>query len=299
MEKKTFVVEVKRNSLDDGPGVRTVVFFKGCPLGCVWCQNPETKSAAQEIAWTSDDCIGCGTCVDVCDANAVAFAGGYPINRSRCTLCGVCVEQCRGRALKFAGREYSINELVKLIIKDEVFYRNTGGGLTLSGGEPTLHSEYLEQLLPPLKTRDIHVCLETCGLYARDNFEQRILPYVDLVYFDLKLFDSAAHRFYCRAGNEIILANFAALTRQKTVELVPRIPLVPGITATVDNLKKLRDYLVSLGLSHVELLPYNPLWQSKLTTLGLKSEYERSTWMDQEEKETVREIFKLFDFEEF
>ena len=229
----------------------------------------------------------------------IRAGNGYPIDRRRCTLCGACVTACRGGALSLVAREYSSEELTALIARDEVFYGNTGGGLTLSGGEPTLHTAYLERLLPEVKGRGLHIGLETCGHYARASFERSILPFVDLVYFDLKLFDPAAHQRFCRADNALILENFASLSRQGVVELVPRIPLVPDITATAENLNALRDYLTSLGHSRVELLPYNPLWQSKPATLGGVSEYTRSTWMDPQEVQQARDIFQEFELNDF
>jgi pyruvate formate lyase activating enzyme len=296
----TLIADIKRNSLDDGPGIRTLVFFKGCPLNCVWCQNPETKTPAQEIIYKQEKCQGCGECRKACKENALNFtAGGYPFDRSRCTMCGACVRACPEEALAFAGRTYKEEELVNILAKDAVFYRNTGGGVTLSGGEPGMHPAYLRRLLPLLKEQGINICMETCGQYDRHSFEESILPFLDIVYFDLKLFDASEHARFCGIGNKAILANFEALLAEKKVELLPRIPLVPGITTTDENLTALRDYLSGLSLNKVELLPYNPLWLSKLDALGLKPEYGRRTWMDPGEKGHVKEIFKGFEINVF
>lgn len=295
----TLIVDIKRNSLDDGPGIRTIIFFKGCPLSCVWCQNPEAKLATQEISFSKEDCLNCKKCLEVCDKGAVDFSYDYRIDRDKCDLCGKCIEICPNEALKFAGKEYDIKTLSKLVLKDKIFYDNSGGGVTLSGGEPTLHMDYVHQLLKELKNENIHICLETCGHYNRETFNELILPYLDLIYFDLKIFDSNLHKKYCGVSNEIILQNFEALIKNNDVEILPRIPLIPKITATKENLEDLKNYLKSLKIKKIGLLPYNPLWISKTETIGIKAEYSRSSWLEKEEKEEIKKIFSNFKFKDF
>lgn len=295
----TLIVDIKRNSLDDGPGIRTVIFFKGCPLSCVWCQNPETKSSTQEISFNKEDCLNCKKCLEVCDKGALDFSYEYRIYRDNCTLCGKCIEVCPNKALKFVGKEYNIKTLSKLVLKDKVFYDNSGGGITLSGGEPTLHMDYVHQLLKEIKKYKIHICLETCGYYKREKFDKLILPYLDLIYFDLKVFDSTLHKKYCGLSNEIILQNFEELIKNKKVEILPRIPLIPKITATNKNLANLKKYLQTLKIKKIGLLPYNPLWLSKTKTIGVKAGYNRSSWLDKEEKKVIKDIFSDFQFRDF
>ncbi len=295
----TLIVDVKRNSLDDGPGIRTIIFFKGCPLSCVWCQNPETKLATQEISFSKEDCLNCKKCLEVCDKGAVDFSYDYRIDRDKCNLCGKCIGICPNEVLKFAGKEYDIKTLSKLVLKDKIFYDNSGGGVTLSGGEPTIHMDYIHQLLKELKKENIHICLETCGYYNRETFNELILPYLDLVYFDLKIFDSNLHKKYCGVSNEIILQNFEDLIKNKNIEILPRIPLIPKISATNENLEKLERYLRSLQIGNIGLLPYNPLWLSKTESLGLKAGYNRSSWLEKEEKEKIKKIFSNFEFKDF
>lgn len=295
----TLIVDIKRNSLDDGPGIRTIIFFKGCLLSCIWCQNPETKQSIQEISFNMEDCQNCGKCLEVCDKGAVDFSYDYRIHRDKCSLCGKCIEICPNKALKFAGKEYDIITLSKLVLKDKVFYDNSGGGVTLSGGEPTIHMDYIHQLLKELKKENIHVCLETCGYYNRETFNKLILPYLDLVYFDLKIFDSNLHKKYCGVSNEIILQNFEDLIKNKNIEVLPRIPLIPKITTTNENLEKLEKYLRSLQIGTIGLLPYNPLWLSKTESIGIKAEYNRSSWLEKEEKEEIKRIFSNFEFKDF
>ena len=296
---ETLIVNIKRNSLDDGPGIRTSIFFKGCPLSCVWCQNPETKSPSQEISFDKENCIKCKKCLEVCSNKAISFSNKYRINRNKCNLCGDCIYVCQNDALKFAGKAYDIEELYEKIVRDKPFYDNSGGGVTFSGGEPTFHIDYLNKLLKSLKKDDIHVCLETCGYYNRDKFNNLILPYLDLIYFDLKIFDPDIHKKYCKVSNERIFQNFEELINNNKVEILPRIPLIPKVTATKDNLLKLANYLKEKNIKKIGLLPYNPLWISKSETLGKKAEYTRSNWLNQKEKKIIKEIFSGFEFRDF
>ncbi len=296
---ETLIVNVKRNSLDDGPGIRTVIFFKGCPLSCIWCQNPETKSPSQEISFDKENCIECKKCFEVCSNKAISFLYKYRINRNKCNLCGNCIEVCQNEALKFAGKKYDIETLYEKIIRDKPFYDNSGGGVTFSGGEPTFHIEYLNKLLKKLKKDNIHICLETCGYYNRENFNNLILPYLDLIYFDLKVFDPKIHKKYCSVSNERIFQNFEELINKNQVEVLPRISLIPKITATKNNLLKLANYLKGKNIKKISLLPYNPLWISKSETIGKKAKYTRSNWLNQKEKIVVKKIFSNFKFREF
>ena len=277
------IINIKRNSLDDGPGIRTVIFFKGCPLSCVWCQNPESKQRDQEISYEVNSCVKCRACEQACSEEAINQDFSYPIIKDRCNLCGKCVEACDFNALSFVGTKYTINELVNIIRKDKVFYDNSNGGLTLSGGEPTLYPDFLYELLQKIKAEEIHICLETSGYYNRNEFEVKILPFVDLIYFDLKLFDKDNHLKYCNVPNTRILKNFEDLLK-KDVEVLPRIPLIPGITTDNQNLTRFAEYLKSLDIKKIGLLPYNPLWVSKINSLGIKASYSHSEWMKKDEK---------------
>ena len=295
----TLIVNIKRNSLDDGPGIRTVIFFKGCPLSCIWCQNPETKLRNQEISFSKDDCLNCKKCLEVCEMHAIDFSYEYRINRDKCNLCGKCIEICPNQALKFAGSEYDIKTLTKLILEDKVFFDNSGGGVTLSGGEPTVHMEYVHQLIKELKKENVHICLETCGYYNIEKFNNLILPYLDLIYFDLKIYDSELHKTYCKASNEIIVKNFEELIQNKRIEILPRIPLIPNVTSTKINLMSLANYLKSQNIKKIGLLPYNPLWLSKTETIGKEKEYTRKKWLTKKEKEEIKDIFIEFEFKDF
>ncbi|MCL4424306.1 MAG: glycyl-radical enzyme activating protein [Firmicutes bacterium] len=302
------IVEIKRNALDDGPGIRTVIFFKGCPLACVWCQNPEAISPFRQIMYSPGDCLGCRTCEKTCPQGAIKIPtpptrgrrdllasavgpGVDPINRELCQACGLCAENCPSSGLRPLGRYYSVDQLVAEVMRDEPFYRNSGGGVTLSGGEATLHPRYLGAFLPRLKERGIHVILETCGYYHRPSFEQHLLPYLDLIYFDLKLIDSEEHKKYTGRANRIILDNFQALLASGAVPVLPRIPLIPGITTSENNLAGLAAFLRRLGVAKVALLPYNPLWVTKADNLGRPTPYRHSSWMTEEERAKCARFF--------
>lgn len=298
--KNAYVVDIKRNSLDDGPGIRSVVFFKGCPLTCVWCQNPETCSRAQEIVYEAENCIGCQECMKSCKYGAINIRpdGAYPIDAKKCIQCGDCTDACITKTLRFVGKHYTVNELVKYLLRDRVFYKNSGGGVTLSGGEPSLNMEYVSELAARLKEEGIHICIETCGAYPREKFEKLLLPYLDLVFFDIKIFDEEDHRKYCGASNKNILENFRAL-KAAGVNVLPRIPLIPDVTATEKNLREIRAFLEECGVNELGLLPYNPLWQSKLKTIGQTARYTRAEWMSKEEKDAVKRIFEGFKYRDF
>jgi len=298
MTEKPLIVDIKRNALDDGPGIRTLIFFKGCPLSCVWCQNPEAKFPAMELSFDCDKCIECEMCLTKCELNAIDFDYEYRIYRNLCNLCGACIKICPNDALKFVGKKYSIDELTKIILKDKIFYDNSGGGVTLSGGEPLSRIEYVHELLIKLKKNNIHICIETCGFYNRSKFNELILPYVDLIYFDLKIYNQKLHIQFCEESNEKIHENFEDLLK-KNKEILPRIPLIPKITVTDENLEALATYLRSLGQFKIALLPYNPFWLDKLEKIGVKPLYTYSKWLTKGEKEKIKAIFSDFEFKDF
>lgn len=295
--KRPLVAEIKRNSLDDGPGIRSVVFFKGCPLHCVWCHNPECIETGPELIYRSSSCVGCGGCRKVCPENAVGPAGPAAIDRSKCTLCGACVEECPSGSLSLIGKYYFVPELVTELGRDQAFYRNSGGGVTLSGGEPTLVIAYAAELARELKARGIPVLLETGGDFDWDRFQEKLLPHLDQIYIDLKLVDRETHLRYTKRDNDRILANLARLIAQTQVPVLVRVPLIPGITATPENLTAVARWLSDHGRSKIALLPYNPLWLAKAQGLGKTLAYDRAVWMTPEERAAVKKIFSGFELE--
>jgi len=299
MTEKTLIVDIKRNALDDGPGIRTLIFFKGCPLSCVWCQNPEAKSPFKELYFDKELCAECGKCLEACDQNAIKFDYKYRIDRSICNLCGNCIDSCSNKALKFVGKTYTIKELMNITLKDKIFYDNSGGGVTLSGGEPLYHMDFVHNLLKELKKEEIHICIETCGFYNKNKFDELIQPYVDIIYFDLKLLDPNLHAQYCKVSNERILENFETLIKKQNIEVLPRIPLIPNITDTSENLRKVATYLKSLQIKKIWFLPYNPLWLFKQEKIGIKPLYTHSEWISSKKKEKIKTYFLDFDYNDF
>ncbi len=297
-ERSALILEIRGNSLDDGPGIRSVVFFKGCPLSCLWCHNPESKRVSVEIAHDAMECVGCGSCISVCAEGALSKKNARFIDRARCTLCFKCTEVCPSGALSRVGREMPVDEVLREALRDKPFFDTSGGGVTLSGGEPAMHMEYAARLLRALKENGVHTLIETCGYFEFGEFETMLLPYLDTVYFDVKIIDSRRHRAYTGAGNERILENLQGLHRiaaGSSFSLLPRTPLVPGITDTEENLEGIARFLRGLGMRSVMLLPYNPLWREKAAKLGIEhpdqGRKEMTRFMDKEWLRRCSEIF--------
>jgi pyruvate formate lyase activating enzyme len=295
--RRPLVAEIKRNSLDDGPGIRSVVFFKGCPLSCVWCHNPECAEAAQEIIFRQDACIGSRGCLAVCPEGAIGEAGPAGIDREKCTLCGECAEECPTGALSVIGRYYPVEELAELLLRDKPFYDNSGGGVTLSGGEPTLAMDYTAELARSLKRRGVQVLIETCGDFDWERFARKLLPHIDIVYVDMKLESEPSHERFAGRGNARIKANIERLLAEPSVEVLVRVPLIPEVTATRENLEAVADWLAQRGVGRIALMPYNPLWLAKARGLGRSLAYTRDSWMNEVEREAARAIFAGFEIE--
>jgi len=263
------IFNIRHFSLDDGPGIRSTVFLKGCPLSCIWCHNPESMSREPEIAFHAQRCIRCGDCSAVCEERAIDLSCEERVVRDRCTACGKCADACPSLALSRVGEYYSPDDLAVLLLKDRIFYQTSGGGVTFSGGEPVLHAEYLEAVMKQLKQEDIHIAVQTSGMFDMATFRSRLLPYIDLIYYDIKLFDTKRHREYTGMDNTGILDNFSQLLRAGTA-LIPRVPLIPGITDTEENLTHIAGFLKDAGCNVCELLPYNPGAVAKRTAIGMR-----------------------------
>jgi pyruvate formate lyase activating enzyme len=261
------VFDVQRFSLHDGPGIRTVVFFKGCALACDWCHNPEALHAAPELAYYEEQCLeGCTRCEDVCPEGAILPRRSDRVDFARCTACGKCVEVCPGRALRLVGRHWTAPELLEEVLRDRPFYESSGGGVTLSGGEPVLHAAFLGELLPLLRAEGVHVALETCGAYPFDMLAP-LLPCIDLVLFDVKLVDAERHARHTGRENAGILHNLERLLCEE-VPVEVRMPVVPGRNDDDANVADTAALLARHGIGSLTLLPYNHLWEAKLPRLG-------------------------------
>jgi pyruvate formate lyase activating enzyme len=280
--KIPLILEIKGNSLDDGPGIRSVVFYKGCPLSCVWCHNPESKKVTAEISFDANICIDCGSCRDVCPKNALSCNNPFYIDRSKCDLCLLCVDACPSGALDRVGKTMSVDDILRKILPDKPFFDTSGGGVTLSGGEPTLHMKFSSLLLRAFKQNNIHTLLETCGYFDFNRFMELLYPYIDIVYFDIKIIDGATHKKYCGVPNEKILDNFTRLAdvaKKDGKIILPRTPLIPDITDTEKNIKDIAAFLKSLNISEAALLAYNPLWHEKSDKVGVNDPYKNNKIM--------------------
>ena len=298
MKHSPIILDIKGNSLDDGPGIRSVVFFKGCPLSCAWCHNPESKKPGPEISFDRDECVGCDTCLSVCPEHALDRNLPFFIDRNRCTLCGACVESCPSGALAMVGKCMTVEDIAEQVAKDKPFYNNSGGGVTCSGGEPTLYMDFLSEILQRLRNDSIHTLLETCGLFDFEAFAEKILPYTDSIYYDIKIYDADLHQRFCGVKNDLILENFARLNaaaRQNSVSLLPRTPLVPNMTAITENLTAIAGFLKNQGVHEARLLAYNPLWHEKKAKIGLpdtsRKDTAMRTWMSKEALAACTAIF--------
>lgn len=264
--------DLQRYAVHDGPGIRTLVFLKGCPLRCAWCANPESQSFGPELRHRQSRCSVCLLCAAACQRQAIAPAEDRDqpliIARTRCEACGAaCVEACPQDALERVGLELDVGELVARIAADVDFYRNSGGGVTFSGGEPFAQPQTLHQLLKECAERGIHRAVETCGHVAPEVL-RRIAPLVDLFLYDIKLVDPKEHERYCGMTNDWILENLRWLAEQRAEHVVVRVPLVPDVNDGAENLSAIASLMKMLGLRRAELQPYHALGTLKYAELG-------------------------------
>ena len=261
------IFDIQRFCLNDGPGIRTVVFLKGCPLSCKWCCNPESQSFKPEIMFLVEKCITCGACKNACSQSAVSFNSNMPeINREKCIACGKCSEVCPSNALQLSGLKYSAKGLVKELLKDKLFFEESGGGVTISGGEPLAQPVFLTELLIEIKKYGIHTAIETSGFVAWEAFEE-IIAYTDLFFFDIKHMNSYNHKIATGVDNKRILKNFESLAKTAKA-LIVRVPLIPDCNIEEKHLQELIKYVNEHGISNIDFLPYHRLGQKKYPSLG-------------------------------
>jgi pyruvate formate lyase activating enzyme len=269
MAMKGMIFDIKKFAVHDGPGIRTTVFFKGCPLRCLWCHNPEGISPLREIMVFSGRCLkGCRDCLALCPQGALDKRRGVIVlDRSRCDGCGACVDACASEALQVSGREMNVGAVLEELTKDIPFYGESGGGATFSGGEPLQQPEFLRELLRACRAEKISTVVDTSGQAPYAAFAS-ILPLADLILFDLKIVDDARHLELTGASNRLLLANLRKLS-QDGAPLAIRLPLVPGCNDAVADLEEAADFCAALPRRHsLHLLPYHRGYTGKLKRLG-------------------------------
>jgi len=270
------IFDLKRYSINDGPGIRTTVFLKGCPLRCQWCHNPEGQFFLPELMVRPSRCLEeCSECLTCCGPGALSKAGGIPVvDRAKCDSCAACAEVCPTQALEMAGRRISAAALIEEIEKDRIFYEESGGGVTFSGGEPLAQPEFLAQVLALCRKRELHTTVDTCGHVQPQSFD-RVAGLVDLFLFDLKVIDEARHREFTGHSNRLIRHNLRHLAG-KAKKIIIRLPLVQGVNDDAGNIRRTADFIRSAGgIGEISLLPCHKLGQEKYKGLHKSSPGER------------------------
>jgi len=266
------IFDIQRYSIHDGPGIRTVVFLKGCPLHCEWCSNPEGRNPLPELQFFSSRCERCGRCLEVCPREAVNrvldCVPAEKLDRHACDLCGLCVEACPSSALVLSGRRMTVEEVMVEVKKDLAFYRRSGGGVTLSGGDPLAQPSFARALLERCGEANIHSAIETCG-HAPEQVFRQVLEPSDLVLYDLKHMDPVEHQRLTGVSNTVVLGNLRVLAGMGK-PIVARLPLIPGRNDSLANLREIGTLLSGLGIREVHLMPFHQLGKDKYQRLGIR-----------------------------
>jgi pyruvate formate lyase activating enzyme len=270
------VFNIQRFSVNDGPGIRTTIFLKGCPLHCKWCHNPESISSDRQLLFRDDRCVRCGDCFTLCKNHAIRRAdGGFVTTREICTECGDCTEVCNAEAREIAGYEMTVEDAIIEIEKDSVFYDQSGGGASFSGGEPLLQHEFLTAVLRECRAKNIHTVVDTTGLTSPAILEN-VSQYVDLFLFDLKTLDNAKHIEFTGTSNVQILENLKRLAELRK-EVIVRIPVIPGVNDDPEAIRASGSFISSLGnVREIHLLPYHVSGVDKYRRLGMEYQMQET-----------------------
>lgn len=293
-----WIFDIQRYSINDGPGIRTTVFFKGCPLHCLWCDNPESQAKTPQLLYLRSMCVGCHRCVAACPTGATKVktngSGRIEIDYSLCQGCGKCVEVCLADARVIMGKQMTVEEVFEVVKKDTLFYRNSGGGMTASGGEPVYQPVFLKALLTRCQEAGLHTALETSG-YVDWKTLKDILEHVDLVLYDVKHMDSEEHRRLVGIGNELILENLEKIAKDKSI--IIRVPLIPGYNDSEWNIKATGEFLSRIGISKVDIAPYHQLGVGKYERLGMVYTLGHVATCTEEQTEKAKHLLELYGLE--
>lgn len=261
--------DIEHCAIYDGPGIRTLVFLKGCPLRCLWCANPESQRRAPELMFNEKDCTSCERCISACPEHALSSSGDevLSINWTACTDCGLCCQVCPPQALRMAGKDMTVDEVVEEVEKDRPFYRRSGGGVTLGGGEPTAQPAFATAVLSELRRRFVHTAIETCG-HTQPDTMLRVVAHCDVVHFDLKAVDCETHVALTGVRNDLILHNLELVAERTAV--VVRMPVVPACNDRDSDIRRMAKFVAGLGpnVQRIELLPYHNFGETKYRRLG-------------------------------
>lgn len=297
-QKKTTatVFNIQTYCIHDGPGIRTTVFLKGCPLRCVWCANPESQHTFPQLMTYRSKCTGCGSCIPICNRQAISLRieGGsaYAVTaHGRCANCGACIASCPANARELAGHESTVDEVLETVLKDKLFMDGSGGGMTISGGEALAHPGFTAELLRKAQEAGLHTAVETCG-YASKEVIDLVFPHVNLALYDFKHMDSEKHEEYTGVSNKLILDNARYIYHDLHIPMVARVPVIPGYNGSLDNIEAVAKFVADeLGTDvPVHLLPYHQLGESKNESLGKELNFSITIPTDeymQERKELV------------
>lgn len=289
------IFNIQRYSLDDGPGMRTTVFVKGCPLKCLWCSNPESQNPRPMVANRYTACQQCGRCMSACAQQAITMSEeGARIDRSRCVGCGICVEKCLYDVMHWSGEVVTVDKVMKTILRDRMYYENSGGGVTCSGGEILMQPDFVAEIFRRCREEGIHTNADTCG-YGSEEAVRKVMQYADLCYYDLKHMDPAKHEAYTGVRNDVILRNLR-LTLELGVKVVIRVPLIPEHNADEENVRALCSFVRELGsgVEQVCYLPYHRYGVSKYRMIDRVYPLEELRELTEEERARTKRITESF-----
>ena len=292
------IFNIQKFSINDGPGIRTVVFFKGCPLHCKWCANPESQLAKIQILWDKKKCLHCHHCLEICLQKAISLKNdNIFIDTNKCTLCKQCINTCPQKALTSEGEIKTVQQILDIVLQDEVFYEESDGGITLSGGEFLMQTQFAEELLIAAKEKNLHTCRETTGFCTPEKF-QHIIQYIDYILFDLKHWDSQKHLEGTGIDNKLILTNmkYAISTGKK---VLPRIPVIPKFNDSLEDAKRFCEVLHDVGSNQCQLLPFHQFGENKYYLLNKKYAYENQPALHHEDLQEYLQIFLDNDIHAF